>query len=139
MLISSESSVKKGHIRRDKTDLLKHTFTLMTIAGCWRPLSWISSYKCKLYNIYTLFVVLLLYTFAISQFMAIILNTSNPEEFTSILYIMMAACIASFKISTMWMYHKDLVKIINILTDKPFRPMTNGEMKIRQNFDKMIG
>lgn len=138
MLISGESNVKKNHIRHDKTDLLKHTLALMMIAGCWRPLSWISSYKYKLYNVYRLLLILLLYTFAISQFMAMILNAGNPEEFTGVLYSMMAVAVSIFKISSMWIYRKNLTEIINTLIDKPFRPMIAGEMKIRQNFDKMI-
>ncbi|XP_077264581.1 odorant receptor 4-like isoform X2 [Temnothorax americanus] len=142
MLISGESSVEKNHVRydktEDKTDLLKHTLALMTVAGCWRPLPWISSYKQKIYNAYTFLVILLLYTFAISQFVAMVLNAGNPEEFTSILYIMMAVCIGIFKISSMWLNRKNVADIINTLTETSFRPEIPGELKIRQNFDKII-
>lgn len=142
MLISDKSIVEKNHIQHhkaeDKTDLLKHTLALMMVAGCWQPLSWTSSYKYKLYNVYMLFLILLLYTFAISQFMAIVLNAGNPEEFTSILYMMMAVFVAIFKISSMWMNRKNLAAIVNILIDKPFKPVVTGEIKIRQNFEKMI-
>lgn len=142
MLSSGDSSVRKNHIRHskteDKTDMLKHTLALMTVAGCWQPLSWISSYKHKLYNVYTLLLIFLLYTFAISQFMAVVLNAGNPEEFTSILYMMMTVCISIFKISNMWINRKNLTDIINTLTDKPFKPVIPSEIKIRQNFDKMI-
>lgn len=140
MLSSGVSSVRKNRHGRteNKTDLLKHTLVLMTVAGCWQPLSWISSYKHKLYNVYTLLVIFILYTFAISQLMAIVLNAGNPEEFTNILYMMMTVCISIFKISSMWMNRRNLANIINTLTDKPFKPMIAGEIKIRQNFDKMI-
>lgn len=146
MLITSDSSVSKklDAIRynkaedRTKTDLLKLTLAFLTIAGCWRPVSWISLYKYRLYNIYTTILILLLYTFAISQFMDIVLNVGNPEEFTSVLYIMMTVCVASFKISSMMMNRKNIADIINTLTNKPFKPMITGEIKIRQNFDKMI-
>jgi len=138
MLISDKSIVEKNHKAEDKTDLLKHTLALMMVAGCWRPLSWTSSYKYKLYNVYMLFLILLLYTFAMSQFMAIVSNVGNPEEFTSILYMMMAVFVAIFKISSMWMNRKNLATIVNTLIDKPFKPVIAGEVKIRQNFDKMI-
>lgn len=142
MLISDKSSVEKNHIQHDKTEdktnLLKHTLALMMIAGCWRPLSWTSSYKYKLYNVYMLFLILLLYTFATSQFMAIVLNAGNPEEFTSILYMMMAVFVAIFKISSMWINRENLADIVNTLIDKPFKPVIASEIKIRQNFDKMI-
>ncbi|XP_011882838.1 PREDICTED: odorant receptor 46a, isoform A-like isoform X2 [Vollenhovia emeryi] len=142
MLNSGESSVERNYIihdkMEDKTDLLKHTLALMRIAGCWQPLSRISSYKYKLYNVYTLLLVLILYTFAISQFIAIFLNAGSPQEFTSILYMMMAVCISILKISSMWINRKNFADIINTLTDEPFRPVIAGEVKIRQNFDKMI-
>jgi len=137
MLISGDS-IRKNHIWHDQTNLLKYTLALLTITGCWRPLSWISSYKYKLYNVYTLLLVLLLYTFAISQFMAIVLNAANPDEFTSVLYMMMTVCVSIFKISSMWLNHRNLADIINTLTDIPFRPVIADEIKIRQNFDKII-
>ncbi|KAL6422681.1 hypothetical protein ACFW04_010725 [Cataglyphis niger] len=144
MLISDDTDVQKklGVTRHDKaedkTDLLKITLVFLTFAGCWRPMSWTSLYKYRLYNVYTIILILLLYTFAISQFMDIVLNGSNPEEFTSVLYIMMTVCVASFKITNIFMNRRNVVEIINTLTDKPFKPMVTGEIKIRQNFDKMI-
>lgn len=146
MLISDDTGVQKklGVTRHDKaedrakTDLLKITLVFLTFAGCWRPVSWTSLYKYRLYNIYTIILILLLYTFAISQFMDIVLNGGNPEEFTSVLYIMMTVCVASFKISNIFMNRRNVVEMINTLTDKPFKPMVTGEIKIRQNFDKII-
>ncbi|XP_029665549.1 uncharacterized protein LOC115236949 [Formica exsecta] len=146
MLISDGSSVQKKldvtrHDKaedRAKKDLLKFTLVFLTLAGCWRPVSWTSLYKYRLYNIYTAILVLLLYTFAISQFMDIVLNVDNPEEFTSVLYIMMTVCVASFKISNMLINRKNVADIVNTLTEKPFKPMITGEIKIRQNFDKMV-
>ncbi|XP_070156627.1 odorant receptor 46a-like isoform X2 [Polyergus mexicanus] len=146
MLISDGSNVRKKlditrHDKdedRAKKDLLKYTLVFLTLAGSWRPVSWTSLYKYRLYNIYTAILVLLLYTFAISQFMDIALNVNNPEEFTSVLYIMMTVCVASFKISNMFINRKNVADIINTLTEKPFKPLVIAEIKIRQNFDKMV-
>lgn len=146
IIISNNSTVQKklDVIRHDKvedrakTDLLKLTLAFLTISGCWRPVSWTSLYKYILYNIYTITLILLLYTFAVSQLMDIVLNVGNPEEFTSVLYIMMTVCVASFKISSMSTNRKNISHIINTLTEKPFKPMVTDELKIRQNFDKMI-
>ncbi|XP_028047922.1 putative odorant receptor 71a isoform X2 [Monomorium pharaonis] len=142
MLISDDSSVQENHVRhdkkKDKLALFKHTFTTMTVVGCWQPLSWLSPIKYKLYSIYTLFLTLMLLIFAISQFMIIVLNAANPEDFTSVLYMMTAMCMGIFKISNMWLNRKNYADIINTLIDEPFRPVIADEIKIRQNFDRMI-
>ncbi|XP_072753282.1 odorant receptor 46a-like [Anoplolepis gracilipes] len=70
--------------------------------------------------------------------MAIVLIVDNPEEFTNVLYMMMTMFVASFKIASMLINRKNVADIINTLTDKPFKPIVTSELKIRQNFDKMI-
>ncbi|KAL0116262.1 hypothetical protein PUN28_011239 [Cardiocondyla obscurior] len=128
--------------RRNKmesnTVILKHTLMLMMVAGCWQPLSWISSFKNILYNAYVLLLMLLLYAFAISQIMAIIVNTANPEEFTGVLYMMMAVFVGIFKISSMWISRKNIANIVNTLTERPFLPMIDDEVKIHRTFEKLI-
>ncbi|XP_029159903.1 uncharacterized protein LOC114931920 [Nylanderia fulva] len=146
MLISNDSNVEKKFdiIRHDKAedrakkDLLKFSLVLLAITGCRQPESWTFLYKYTLYNIYTMILVLLLYTFTFTQFMDIVLNVGNPEEFTSVIYIMMTVFVASFKLSNMLMNRKSVSDIINTLIDKPFKPMVTDEIKIRQNFDRMI-
>lgn len=79
-----------------------------------------------------------MYTLAISQFIAMILNAGNTEEIIGVLYLMIGVFNAIFKICNMWKYRKNLADVINTLTKEPFRPEIAGEIKIRQNFDKMI-
>ncbi|XP_011640465.2 odorant receptor 46a-like [Pogonomyrmex barbatus] len=118
--------------------VLKLTRTIVTIAGCFRPLSWTSSFKRTIYNIYRLYIISMLYTFSLSQFMDIVLNVKNPDDFTDNLNMMMTSSAASCKIFIIWLNYKNITALINYLIEEPFKPLDLGEIKIRRQYDKII-
>ncbi|CAL1676372.1 unnamed protein product [Lasius platythorax] len=118
--------------------VLKLTCTIVMIAGCFRPLSWTSLFKRTVYNIYRLYVTSMLFFFSISQFMDIVLNVDNADDFTDTLNMMLTSSAACYKILIMWFNYERVSTLINYLTEEPFKPLDSGEMEIRRQFDRII-
>ncbi|XP_014470127.1 PREDICTED: uncharacterized protein LOC106742051 [Dinoponera quadriceps] len=118
--------------------VLKLTFMIVIFAGCFRPLSWLSRFKRAAYNIYRILIITFLYTFASLQFMDIVLNVDNPDDFIDNLYMMLNVSVSGYKLFIMWVNYEDIVDIINSLTKEPFKPLDSGEMEIRRKFDALI-
>ncbi|KAL0116268.1 hypothetical protein PUN28_011241 [Cardiocondyla obscurior] len=95
-------------------------------------------YKRVIYNIYTVFVILLLFTFMLPQLMDVVLNVDNTDDFTDTFYILLAMIISCCKMVGLLINRKNIEILTNILTQKPFIPLEADEIKIRQKFDKTI-
>jgi len=118
--------------------VLKFTFLIVTFVGCFRPLSWTSLFKCTIYNLYRIFIITILYIFAFLQFMDILLNVDNPDDFINILYMALNVFVSGFKLLIMWLNYESVTILIITLNEEPFKPLDLGEMKIRKKFDKLI-
>lgn len=117
---------------------LKFTLTICTVAGFWQPPSWTSLIKHIVYKSYAMFLNSSLLVFAMSQFMNILLNVENSDELTDSLYMMLTVFVAGYKQICMWIDHKNITVMINILAEKPFKPCESQEITIQRKFDKMI-
>jgi len=118
--------------------VLQFTFKLLTIIGCWRPESWSSLYMRIIYDAYTIFMVILLYTFLVSQFMDIIWNVNNAEDFTENFYAMLASVVSCSKMLSLLVNRNNINTLTNILTKKPYKPLEIDEINIRYKFDRLI-
>lgn len=85
-----------------------------------------------------MFLIFSLYIFLISQFINIILNVGNSDEFTDALYMMLTILVAGYKQVYMWVDRKNVMVIINVLTEKPFAPYETHEVMIQEKFEKMV-
>ncbi|XP_072753280.1 odorant receptor Or1-like [Anoplolepis gracilipes] len=118
--------------------VLEFTFKVLTICGCWRPESWTSMYKRIIYRVYTVLVILLVNSFALSQFMDAIFIAENPDDLSDNFCIMLPMIISSYKMLSLLVNHESIVKLTNILTKEPCRPSRPNEIKIHYKFDKGI-
>lgn len=118
--------------------ILNLTFLIVTFVGCFRPLSWTSLFKRVIYTLYRLFIIIILYTFAFLQFMDIVLNVDNPDDFTNNLYMMLNVSVSGYKLLIMWINYTNIATLINKFSEEPFKPLDSGELKICQKFDKLI-
>jgi len=117
--------------------VLKFTLTILTIAGCWRPVSWTSLFRHIVYNAYTASIILILYTFAITQIMELILN-ADADTFGDALFNAVISLLACYKAIVISINHDSITMLIDILVKKPFKPMNLSENMIREKFDKRI-
>ncbi|KAF3054552.1 Odorant receptor 008 [Nylanderia fulva] len=118
--------------------VLNLTFSIVTFVGCFRPLSWTSLFKRVIYNLYRSFIITLLYTFVFLQFLDIVFNVDNPDDFTDNLYMMLNVSVSGYKLLIMWINYTNVAILINKLNEQPFKPQDLGELEIRQKYDKLI-
>ncbi|XP_032691307.1 odorant receptor 46a-like [Odontomachus brunneus] len=121
-----------------ETRVLQLTLKILMIVGCWPPDSWTSFRKRTMYNAYTVFVILLLFTFMLAQLMDIIFNVDNSDEFADTFYIMLAMVISCCKMTGLLVNRKNIGTFTDILTEKPFIPLETDEVQIRRKFDRTI-
>jgi len=79
-----------------------------------------------------------MYSFTFSQFMDVILNVDNPDDFTNTLYTMLTMCAANYKILNLFVNHESFAKLIQNLTEGTFKPLLLVEIEIQRKFDKII-
>lgn len=118
--------------------VLKLTFALVVLTGCFRPLSWVSWFKRIIYDIYRILIFVIMYIFVAFQLMDIVLNVDNPDDFIENLYIMLNMIVSGYKLFIMWINYEDIVSIIKSLTEEPFKPLDMAEMDIRRKYDMII-
>jgi hypothetical protein len=118
--------------------VLQFTFKLLTIVGCWRPESWSSLFMRIVYDAYTIFLVILLYTFLVSQFLDIIWNVHNTEDFTENFYATLALVVSCTKMLSLLVNQNNINMLTNILIKEPYKPLEIDEINIRYKFDRLI-
>ncbi|KAM0734604.1 hypothetical protein ACS0PU_011423 [Formica fusca] len=119
--------------------ILGFTFKILISCGCWIPNSWtVSFYKRLMYYVYTIFILLLINTFTLSQFLDIILTVDNPDDFMDNFYMLLAMIVSCFKMFSLLMNRSNIATLTDILTSKPCKPLESAEIEIRQRFDKLI-
>lgn len=123
---------------KNEMPILKLTLTLLAVAGCWRPMSWRSLFRHIMYNAYTTLVILILYTFAMTQIMEIIMNTDDTDTFGDALFNALISLLACYKAIIIHRNHDGITMLIDTLLEKPFKSMDLNENKIRKKFDKRI-
>ncbi|EZA58602.1 ObirOr5-E6 [Ooceraea biroi] len=117
--------------------VLRFTLLICAFAGCWQPSSWTSLLKHIIYKTYAMFLGSALCIFSISQFMNIMLNVENSDEFIDSLYMMLTVFVASYKQVYMWRDRKNIMMIINVFTFKLFAPCESYEVTIQRKFEKI--
>lgn len=118
--------------------VLDFTFKILIICGCWIPDSWTTPYKRLVYHVYTIFIMLLIHTFMLSQLMDLILTVDNADDFTDNFYMFLAMIVSCCKMFTLLMNRSNIAMLIDILVKKPCKPVQPDEIEIQQKFDRLI-
>lgn len=118
--------------------ILEFTFKILIICGCWRPTSWTTPYKRLIYHVYTIFIILLIHTFTLSQLTDLLLSVNNPDDFTENFYMFLAMFVSCCKMFTLLMNRNNIAMLIDILMKRPCKPIQSDEIKIQQKFDRTI-
>lgn len=121
-------------------NILRPAFNILTICGCWRGPSVLSTTRNRIaYLSYTVFVFLLLHTFCASQFLNAILNVRTADDLSDSFYMFIASVLACCKIITLLVNHRNIEILGNKLEQEPCKPMNAEEAAIQNKFDKSIG
>ncbi|KAI4483565.1 hypothetical protein M0804_007825 [Polistes exclamans] len=112
------------------------SFALLTYVGFWRPVNWSpNSFKYLLYNIYTIFMVSMLYAFTFCGFMDALIdhNLDNLLEKFSLFISVIGVCI---KVTNILINRKNIISVTNMLLNEQCIPRDSKELAIKQKFDK---
>ena len=123
--------------KKSEMPVLKFNLTVLAVAGCWRPTSWTSLFRYTMYNAYSALIILILYTFAMTQTMELILN-ADSDTFGDAFFNVIISLLACYKAIILRRNHDGITLLIDNLVEKPFKPMDISENMIRQKFDKRI-
>ncbi|XP_025074598.1 uncharacterized protein LOC112552785 [Pogonomyrmex barbatus] len=124
--------------KKSEMPVLKFTLTVLAVAGCWRPTSWTSLFRHIIYNAYTASIILILYIFAITQIMEMVLNADDSDTFGDALFNALISLLACYKAIIIRINHDNITILIDNLIEKPFKPMDIDENIIREKFDKRV-
>ncbi|KAL0116256.1 hypothetical protein PUN28_011234 [Cardiocondyla obscurior] len=124
--------------KRSEKPVLKLTLAVLAVAGCWRPSSWTSPFKHAIYNAYSAAIILILFTFATSQIMELVLNAANTDAVSDLLFNAVTSLLACYKAIVIRINHDGITMLTNDLVKEPFKPTNLNEIIIREKFDKRI-
>ncbi|XP_017766521.1 PREDICTED: odorant receptor 46a-like [Eufriesea mexicana] len=119
--------------------ILQPAFKILTICGCWMPVSCRAVYAKALYNLYTTLVLFLLYVFCISQLLNVILNVRMVDELSDSFYMFIASFLACCKIVALLINRKAIRTLSKKLEEEPCKPTNVQELVIQRQFDQSIG
>lgn len=112
------------------------SFTLLTLASFWRPLSWESKFSHNAYTCYRVVVLIIYYTFMVSEILDIILWAENIEEVVENMIQLINITNVMFKSTSFMMKRKQIIKVLNILDDEMCQCRTPREKDLKQIYDK---
>ncbi|XP_076634609.1 odorant receptor 94a-like [Colletes latitarsis] len=116
--------------------IMRWTFRILVICGCWQPPSWTSPVKTFLYTLYRAIVLSLVYTVTFLQFMDIVINVQNQDEFSDNFYLLLAMLVSCHKGYSLVKNRESIAALNDILEQEPFMPENAEEIGIRTRFDK---
>ncbi|XP_076241167.1 uncharacterized protein LOC143183504 [Calliopsis andreniformis] len=114
---------------------LSLSFALLTYSGYWRPIEWpVHSLRYWLYNIYSAFMILLLYSFA---FCGLIdsLTSKDLETTTDKFSLFISVLGVCFKVANLFLQRDQIINVINSLLTENCKPRNNQEAAIQKRFD----
>ncbi|CAD1475180.1 unnamed protein product, partial [Heterotrigona itama] len=120
-------------------NVLRPAFNILIVCGCWMPSFCRTSCAKLFYNLYTTFVILLLHSFCISQFLNVILNVSTADELSDSLYMFIASVLSCCKILALLINRKAIGALGKQLEQEPCKPVDTQEIIVQRKFDRSIG
>ena len=117
--------------------VLHHNFLLFQWVGLWRPVHWLSGWKSTLYDSYTVFILFLVSSITLSEFIELVRSTDDVEAFTNNAFILMTMVGVCGKATNILKKRKELIRLTNVLLNDPCRPRTVEELAIQKKYDEI--
>ncbi|XP_057331113.1 odorant receptor 33b-like [Microplitis mediator] len=117
-------------------DVLQENFSVLFYLGVWKPLD-CTGIKSFLYNLYTLFITSISYTFLLSQILDLIISTKTVSDFTSNIFIVSAILTGCLKIFRFIRSRSTFINIINNFKRGLFKPANDDEIIIWNKYARI--
>ncbi|XP_033175467.1 odorant receptor Or1-like [Bombus impatiens] len=118
--------------------VLRWTFKLFIASGYFLPPTLKSPTKRFLYNLYTVFMTLYMWSYSLTLIMEICYNVESQDDLSENFGITVTALITSCKLMSLVIGRKTIINMLDLLKKKPFVPENNGEVQIHAKYDNLI-
>lgn len=104
--------------------------------GVWRPVHWCPGWKTIVYDIYTILMILMIYTFTISECVDLIGSFSNVEEFANASFMLLSMIGVCGKAANLLKKRSVIIELMNVLQNDVCRPRSAEEIRIQNKYDR---
>ncbi|XP_017766722.1 PREDICTED: odorant receptor Or1-like [Eufriesea mexicana] len=114
------------------------SFALLTYCGYWRPTKWpSSSLKYHLYNVYSVFMILLLHSFSICICIDSLIS-KNLKTMTDKFSLGISVFAVCLKVANLFLQRGKIINVMNILLKENFIPRDKQENIIQRRNDNYV-
>ena len=118
--------------------VLRWTLKLFIASGYFLPPTMKSPTKRFLYNLYTVFVTLYLWSYCLTLILDICFNARTRDDLRDNFSISVTILITGCKFVSLVLGRKTIINMLDLLKKKPFVPENNGEGEIHARYNNLI-
>ena len=108
---------------------------ILTYFGIWKPTEWKSRWKSYLYNIHSVIVLVIMYTFVASEFVHVVLFFSKFDDVSDTLFLLLTTGSVCYKAVAFLTRKNNLINLGNMMLKDCCLPKNLHEMTIQRKFD----
>lgn len=112
------------------------SFKTMSYFGIWRPTTLTSFWAIRLYNFYTINMMLFYFYYAITFLINLFQNKHKPDIFIENIFFFSSALLIALKITYVVLARQDVNSLLNLFSHKYCLPRNNEENMIYKNFQE---
>ncbi|NP_001310779.1 Odorant receptor 44 [Cephus cinctus] len=109
-------------------------FVIFKFWGLWRPSDYLSWMKI-LYNIYSLLIVVIMYSFMLFEFIDVFINIKSIDDFTMNSFMLVTFTNACWRVAKILAGRGKILKVINLLTSDYCVAVDKREVEIKEGYD----
>ena len=125
----------KGSVKIMKRKILPVQFSVLTLAGIWRPPNWSSLWIKISYSLYSFSVNLLIYTLGLSQMANIIFVKHTFSEFNDTFFVMLSTNFTCVKAACNLLIRKRVINLISLFEEDCCQARDTVEKDIQRRYD----
>ncbi|XP_043597825.1 odorant receptor 2a-like [Bombus pyrosoma] len=118
--------------------VLRWTLKLFIASGYFLPPTLKSPTKRFLYNLYTVFVTLYIWSYCLTLIMDIFYNVKTQDDLSENFSVTVSILITGYKFVSLVLGRKTIINMLDLLKKRPFVPENNGEGEIHARYDNLI-
>lgn len=117
--------------------MLAHTFNILKFLGLWQSVDCLHGWKSEFYNLYTIFVVLLVHSNTVSEFLGL-LGSQGVDQLINNSIVFLSMVGSCGKAIVILSKHQQIVYLVETLQKYPCKPQNRIENLIYNKSDRII-
>lgn len=117
--------------------MLPYSFTLLNFWGVW-PSTNCSKWKRYIYSLYTIFMIIFVYSNTLSQIIDLFVSFKNLKQFINNAFILLSTIGANVKAAHLIWHRKTIINLMKVIQSHPCIPRDEDEQIVQQKFNNKI-